>query len=115
MNDEQDADEMVDVEALEPLERHKLGAHYTPRAYVERLVMPTIINPVRADWEAVHTAATVLAGMELMYEPWNPRTASWTSAKLTTLLSSASAQDRMTTFTSSVGKLHIARTLYVVG
>ncbi|NQU39534.1 MAG: hypothetical protein HQ523_06245 [Lentisphaerae bacterium] len=39
--------------ALDPVERHKLGAHYTPRAYVERLVMPTIINPVRAEWEAV--------------------------------------------------------------
>jgi len=29
---------------LDPEERHKLGAHYTPRAYVERLVMPTIIE-----------------------------------------------------------------------
>ena len=26
--------------ALDPRERHKLGAHYTPRAYVERLVDP---------------------------------------------------------------------------
>ena len=25
--------------ALNPVERHKLGAHYTPRAYVERLVL----------------------------------------------------------------------------
>ncbi|MBP6824741.1 MAG: class I SAM-dependent DNA methyltransferase, partial [Acidobacteria bacterium] len=31
--------------ALSPVERHKLGAHYTPRAYVERLVMPTVIEP----------------------------------------------------------------------
>ncbi|MGM0554393.1 MAG: type IIL restriction-modification enzyme MmeI, partial [Pseudomonadota bacterium] len=31
--------------ALDPRERHKLGAHYTPRAYVERLVMPTLIEP----------------------------------------------------------------------
>jgi hypothetical protein len=30
--------------ALDPVERHKLGAHYTPRAYVERLVMPTIVG-----------------------------------------------------------------------
>ena len=29
--------------ALNPGERHKLGAHYTPRAYVERLVLPTVI------------------------------------------------------------------------
>ena len=33
--------------ALDPRERHKLGAHYTPRAYVERLVLPTIIEPLR--------------------------------------------------------------------
>ena len=47
--------------ALDINERHKLGAHYTPRAYVERLVLPTIIEPVRADWEAVHAAAIVHA------------------------------------------------------
>lgn len=47
--------------ALDPVERHKLGAHYTPRAYVERLVLPTIIEPVRAEWEAVHAAAIVHA------------------------------------------------------
>ncbi|WPL19210.1 hypothetical protein Thiowin_04320 [Thiorhodovibrio winogradskyi] len=43
--------------ALNPRERHKLGAHYTPRAYVERLVMPTVIEPLRADWELVQVAA----------------------------------------------------------
>ena len=31
--------------ALDPTERHALGAHYTPRAYVERLVLPTVIEP----------------------------------------------------------------------
>jgi len=39
--------------ALDTRERSKLGAHYTPRAYVERLVVPTIIEPLKADWEAV--------------------------------------------------------------
>jgi hypothetical protein len=48
--------------ALNPTERHKLGAHYTPREYVERLVMPTIINPIRAEWEAVRAAVLVLIG-----------------------------------------------------
>jgi hypothetical protein len=48
--------------ALDPAERHKLGAHYTPREYVERLVMPTIINPIRAEWEAVRAAVLVLVG-----------------------------------------------------
>lgn len=47
--------------ALEPRERHKLGAHYTPRAYVERLVMPTVIEPLRHDWENVKAAAVQLA------------------------------------------------------
>jgi len=42
--------------ALDPRERHKLGAHYTPRAYVERLVMPTLINPLREEWSTVQVA-----------------------------------------------------------
>ena len=32
-------------QALDPEERRKLGAHYTPRAYVERLVAATVIEP----------------------------------------------------------------------
>ncbi len=43
--------------ALSPQERHKLGAHYTPRSYVERLVKPTVIDPIRDRWNAVKTAA----------------------------------------------------------
>ena len=43
--------------ALDKKSRHKLGAHYTPRAYVERLVMPTIIEPLRNDWRSVQAAA----------------------------------------------------------
>lgn len=35
--------------ALDPVERHALGAHYTPRAYVERLVLPTVMEPLRAE------------------------------------------------------------------
>ncbi|MCB1734503.1 MAG: class I SAM-dependent DNA methyltransferase, partial [Gammaproteobacteria bacterium] len=46
--------------ALDPRERHKLGAHYTPRAYVERLVLPTVIEPLRDDWAAVQAAAYTL-------------------------------------------------------
>ncbi len=43
--------------ALDPRERHSLGAHYTPRAYVERLVLPTLVEPLRAAWEDVRVAA----------------------------------------------------------
>lgn len=46
--------------ALQPRERHKLGAHYTPRTYVERLVMPTVIEPLREEWEAARTASAIL-------------------------------------------------------
>ncbi|MDX9710756.1 MAG: hypothetical protein RBT64_14525, partial [Trichloromonas sp.] len=48
--------------ALDPVERHHLGAHYTPRDYVERLVLPTVVEPLRADWETVLAAAVTLAG-----------------------------------------------------
>jgi hypothetical protein len=50
--------------ALQPRERHKLGAHYTPRAYVERLVLPTIIEPLREEWEAARTASALLEKKE---------------------------------------------------
>lgn len=46
--------------ALDPAERHRLGAHYTPRAYVERLIMPTVIEPLREEWEAANAAAANL-------------------------------------------------------
>ncbi len=46
--------------ALDSKERAKLGAHYTPRAYVDRLVMPTVIEPLRADWAGVQGAAASL-------------------------------------------------------
>ena len=44
-------------QALDVKERSKLGAHYTPRAYVERLVIATIMEPLRADWNAVKSTA----------------------------------------------------------
>ena len=43
--------------ALDPVERHKLGAHYPPRAYVERLVLPTIVEPLREEWADAQAAA----------------------------------------------------------
>ncbi|MDR0466673.1 MAG: class I SAM-dependent DNA methyltransferase, partial [Deltaproteobacteria bacterium] len=46
--------------ALNPKERHKLGAHYTPRAYVERLVVPTVMLPLREEWDNVQAAASLL-------------------------------------------------------
>jgi hypothetical protein len=47
--------------ALDPAERHALGAHYTPRAYVERLVLPTVMEPLRAEWGNAQAAALLLA------------------------------------------------------
>src|SRR5207237_4124267 len=36
-------------QALNADDRKRLGAHYTPRAYVERLVVATVIAPLRTD------------------------------------------------------------------
>ena len=47
-------------QALDKKERHQLGAHYTPRSYVERLVTPTIIEPLREDWRDVLVEAQIL-------------------------------------------------------
>jgi hypothetical protein len=44
-------------QALDSDERSRLGAHYTPRAYVKRLVVATIIEPLRNDWAEVEATA----------------------------------------------------------
>lgn len=44
-------------QALDPTDRRKLGAHYTPRAYVERLVIATVIDPLRAEWDNARSTA----------------------------------------------------------
>ena len=46
--------------ALNPTERHALGAHYTPRAYVERLVLPTVMEPLRTKWANVQAVVLLL-------------------------------------------------------
>ncbi len=40
-------------QALDSGERRQLGAHYTPRAYVERIVIATIIAPLRQEWQSL--------------------------------------------------------------
>jgi hypothetical protein len=54
--------------ALDPTERHKLGAHFTPRAYVERLVIPTLMEPLRAEWDDVYATATALYNSDKVSE-----------------------------------------------
>lgn len=50
--------------ALDPKERHRIGAHFTPRAYVERLVRPTIEEPLRAEWDNVRAQVLSLIAAE---------------------------------------------------
>jgi hypothetical protein len=50
--------------ALSPEERHKLGAHYTPRSFIERLIRPTIEEPLRGDWDLVQAEALSILGNE---------------------------------------------------
>jgi len=55
--------------ALDPSERHRLGAHYTPRAYVERLLRPALEEPLRLDWELAQAEAMAI----LVVEPTEPK------------------------------------------
>ena len=48
--------------ALDVRERGQYGAHFTPRAFVERLVLPTVMEPLRAEWDGVKAAAVAQAG-----------------------------------------------------
>jgi hypothetical protein len=46
--------------ALDPKERHRLGAEYTPREYVERVVLQTVDVPLRERWAPVQAHAAEL-------------------------------------------------------
>jgi hypothetical protein len=46
--------------ALDPEERHRLGAEYTPPAFIERVVRPTVEEPLRARWTAVEAEVVQL-------------------------------------------------------
>ncbi|WP_318012977.1 class I SAM-dependent DNA methyltransferase [Mesorhizobium sp. ESP7-2] len=60
-------------QALDPIERKRLGAHYTPGAYVEQVVDTTIIEPLTQDWighqsaaeRAIRTGSTAAAIQEV--------------------------------------------------
>lgn len=41
------------VRAIDPQERHRLGAQFTPREFVERVVRPAVEEPLREQWTAV--------------------------------------------------------------
>jgi len=60
------------VRALDPKERHRLGAEYTPRAYIERLVEPTVVEPIRERWTAVQAAVLQLEESEKKRTPKKP-------------------------------------------
>ena len=48
--------------ALDSKERSKLGAHYTPRSYVERLVRPVVMEPLREQWDLVQAEVKQILG-----------------------------------------------------
>ena len=48
-------------QVLTTADRAKLGAHYTPRPYVERLVQATILDVLTPEWEAVRDRARARA------------------------------------------------------
>ncbi|MFC5344149.1 class I SAM-dependent DNA methyltransferase [Brevundimonas staleyi] len=51
-------------QALSPDERRRLGAHYTPRRYVETVVEKTVMEPLWSAWDAVRTKVDAVAGLD---------------------------------------------------
>lgn len=49
-------------QALGDRERHSLGAHFTPRPYIERVVRATVMEPLRDDWLTVRGEVQTLIG-----------------------------------------------------
>jgi hypothetical protein len=43
--------------ALNGRQRAELGAHFTPRSFVERLVLPTVMEPLRIEWDGAKAGA----------------------------------------------------------
>jgi hypothetical protein len=43
--------------ALNGRQRAELGAHFTPRSFVERLVLPTVMEPLRVEWDGAKAGA----------------------------------------------------------
>lgn len=48
-------------QSLRSHERARLGAYFTPREYIERIVQPTIMEPLRSEWQIVQAEAIALA------------------------------------------------------
>lgn len=48
--------------SLDPDKRSQLGAHYTGRADIERIVEPVVMAPLRREWAGVRTEAEKLRG-----------------------------------------------------
>lgn len=57
-------------QALDEKERAKLGAHYTPRPYVETLVRATIMDVLEPEWETIEELpeADILSAAEVFHE-----------------------------------------------
>ena len=43
--------------AIQKKDRARLGAHFTPRAFVERLVQPALMDPLLVEWDGVKASA----------------------------------------------------------
>src|SRR5690606_33572496 len=46
--------------SLDPAKRSQLGAHYTGRADIERVVEPVVMTPLRRRWDEVRAQADKL-------------------------------------------------------
>jgi hypothetical protein len=55
-------------QALTASERSKLGAHYTPRPYVQRIVQATIMDVLEPEWEAAQSAEDPLAAATAFHQ-----------------------------------------------
>jgi len=69
--------------SLDPNKRAQLGAHYTGRADIERVVEPVLMAPLRRRWDAVRTGADTLKAA------WDAATTPQTRANRRTVFVSA--------------------------
>lgn len=66
---------------LDPSKRGQMGAHYTDRASIERVVEPVVLEPLRAELQAMkERALTAVAGVDLKSAGTGPQRAAQSRA-----------------------------------
>lgn len=94
--------------SLDPGKRSQLGAHYTSRDDIEKLVEPVILMPLRRRWDAVQIQVEAILGQrEPILARQQPGIARSAADRRALERIDADARDRLQTFTQEIAALRV--------